>query len=111
MKIGALRHRVSIQQLAAGSPDRTTSGAVDAAWSTLRTCRAAIEPLRGREFFAADQVQSEVKVRIRIRYFDYPTAAMRVLHGSTAYPIEAVINPNTRNMELHLMCSLGVQHA
>ena len=110
MQAGKLRHRVTIEQLVTGSPDRAGSGAQDTSWLTFRTCWAAIEPLSGKEYFAADAVQSEIKVRIRIRYVAGVLPSMRVLHGSTAYTIEAIINPQTRNIELLLMCSQGVQH-
>lgn len=107
MEAGKLRHRVTIQSLSAGSPQRTGSGQPDKAWATAATVWASIEPLRGREFFAADAVQSKVAVRIRIRYRAGITAAMRVLHGSTVYPIEAVVDPENRHVELQLMCSQG----
>lgn len=108
MRAGRLDQRVTVQKRTAGSPQRTGSGAPDEGWVQVFQCWAAIEPLRGREFFAADAVQSEVKVRIRIRYRDDMTAAHRVVHGTTVYNVEAIINPRNRNEELQLMCGEGV---
>lgn len=108
MRAGDLRQQVTIQHFAAVSPQRSGSGQPEKAWADLATTWAAIEPLRGSEFFASDAVQSEVKVRIRIRHRDGITAAMRVSHGGLYYMIESVINVEARDRELHLMCSQGV---
>lgn len=110
MRAGQLRHQVNLQQKTAGSPQRTGSGAPDKAWTTVATPWAAIEPLRGKEFLESQAVNSAVTVRIRIRYRSGVDAAMRILHGSTVYSIEAVINVDRRNRELHLMCSQGANN-
>lgn len=107
MRAGKLRHRVTIQQLVEGSPQQTPSGQPDTAWATFCTVWASIEPLRGRELIEANAVQSKLAVRVRIRYRAGVTAAMRVVHDSVVYPIEAVIDFEMRHVELHLMCSQG----
>lgn len=111
MQAGKLRHRVTIQRKVAGSPQKRASGAPDQSWETFATVWAAIEPLRGREFIEANAVQSKAAVRIRTRYLAGVTAAMRVLHGTTVYGIEAPLDVNGRGIELHLMCSAGVIQA
>lgn len=68
----------------------------------------SIEPLRGRELFAAQEHFAEVTTRIRIRYRDDVTAEMRVVHGGVDYAIGAVIDPELRHRELELMCASGV---
>jgi SPP1 family predicted phage head-tail adaptor len=108
VQAGKLRHRVVIQHKAAGSPQKRPSGAPDDAWATFATVSASIEPLRGRELIEAQAVQSRIEVRVRMRYLAGVTAAMRLSHGGLVYPIEAVVNPGTRNIELQLMCSQGV---
>lgn len=111
MRSGKLRHQVTIQRFVAGSPDRTTLGERDGSWQTYSTAMASIEPVIGREYFAAAQVQSKVDTKIRCRYqsgITAITAAMRVLHGSTVYNIEAAINVENRNREWLLYCSTGV---
>jgi len=111
MEAGQLRHQVTIQQRAAASPQRTPSGAPDEAWTDLFTgVWAAIEPLRGKEFMESQAVNSAVAVRIRIRYQAGIDATMRVKHGTTIYSIEAVLNIETRDRELHLMCSQGANN-
>lgn len=108
MRTGKLRHRVTIESLVEGSPNRTATGRPDATWSTYLTTWASIEPLRGRELIEAHAVQSKIAVRIRMRYRAGVTAAMRVVHGQVVYPIEAVLDIEARGIELHLMCSQGV---
>lgn len=101
MQAGRLRHRVSIQQRVEA---RNGYGELIATWSTLATVWGSVEPIRGREFFEAEQVQSEISTRVRIRYYDGITAQMRVLFGSRKLQILAVIDVNERHKEMQLMC-------
>jgi SPP1 family predicted phage head-tail adaptor len=98
---GKLRRPVTIQKLA-GTLD--ASGQEVQTWQSHGTRMAAIEPLQGREYFSARQIQSEITTRIRIRYLAGVTAKMRVLFGSRVFDIQEVINPEERNVELQLMC-------
>lgn len=106
---GDLNKRVSIQRLSANSPDRDQGGATDASWSTLATVYAKVAPLRGRELIAAQQVASEVTGTIQIRYrADLSiTSADRVLYGSRAYDILAVVDPLEEHTELLLYVREG----
>lgn len=110
MQAGKLRHRLTLQIRQSGSPQKTARGAPDEDWTDVATVNAAIEPLRGREFLEAQAVQSEVAVRIRIRYRADVTAGMRAVRGSTIYDIAAVLNMGERNVELHLMCAQGASN-
>lgn len=102
MRIGTLRDRVTIQS-ATKSQDAT--GAIVNTWAEFATVWASIEPLSGREFFAANQVQSNVSTRIRIRYLANVTAAMRVKNGNDYYDIQAVIHDSNSGREhIQLMC-------
>lgn len=105
---GKLRHRVALQALGAGSPQQTGSGMPDESWSTVATVYASVEPLNGRELFAAQEHHAETTTRIRIRYRSGVTAKMRVSHGGTLYNILSVIDPEKRHKEMQLMCSDGV---
>jgi len=100
-----LRHTVTIEQKSTG---RDSYGQPTTTWTTFATVRAAVEPLRGREFFSADQFNSEVTARIRIRYLSGVTAAMRVSFESRLYNIKAIIDPEEKHDELQLMCGEGV---
>lgn len=107
MQAGKLRHRVTIQQRAAGSPQKNPSGAPAESWTDVATVWASIEPLKGREFLEAQAIQSQISVRIRIRYLAGVTAGMRAVHSGDVYNIEAPLDPEKRHIELHLMCSQG----
>ncbi|WP_283149736.1 phage head closure protein [Silvimonas soli] len=107
MRIGKLRHRINIQQRAI---QRDGFGQPLLVWENVTPTPvwASVEPLRGREFIAAQQQQAELTTRIRMRYRPGITAAMRVLHGETIYNIVAPIDVEMRHVELQLMCNSGV---
>lgn len=65
---------------------------------------AAIEPLRGQEFFAAMRENAEVTTRIRIRYREGIERKMIFRHKSVDFEILYMINPEYANEELQLMC-------
>lgn len=70
----------------------------------VATVWAAIEPLQGREYFAALSEQANVTTRIRIRYREGIDRTMIVRYKSIDYEIMYVINPKMANVELQLMC-------
>ena len=72
--------------------------------TTFTTVWAAVEPLRGRAFMEAKAAQSEVSHRVRMRYMDGITAAMKVRFEGRIFSLDAVLNIGERNRELHLMC-------
>lgn len=110
MRAGKLRHRITIQHKAAGSPQKTASGALDTSWTDFvgENVYASIEPVSGREAFLAQQHLSEVTHKVRIRYRSGITAKMRVQYGSRTFDIRAVMNFEERNRELLLLCTEGV---
>jgi SPP1 family predicted phage head-tail adaptor len=108
---GKFRYRVAIQQEVTGSPAKNDFGEPNTSWEALATVWAAVEPISGREFWAQQQVQSEISVRIRIRYRSDVEAGMRCLYSGKYYYIKAVIDTMEYHQELQLMCSEGVRIA
>ena len=104
MRPGRLRHRVVIQR-ATDAIDQY--GDQTKTWASLATVWAAVEPLNGREFFAAAQTQSQVSTRITIRPLIDQTITPkdRVKFGSRYFDIQTVINVEERNIELQLLCA------
>lgn len=102
MRAGSMRHSVTIE---AQTKVQDSTGAIVPTWSDFAAVRASIEPIAGREFFAASQVQSNVNTRIRIRFLSGITPKMRVVHGADLYDIEAVL-PDSKSgrHEMQLMC-------
>lgn len=102
MRAGRLRHRVTIQQKVEavnGFGERIVS------WSTVANVSAGVEPLRGREFFDAEQVQAEISHRVIMRYRPGINSTMRLLYKGRVLHIQAPpIDVDERHRELQLMC-------
>jgi SPP1 family predicted phage head-tail adaptor len=101
MQAGKLRHRITIQEPVTA---RNNYGEAITTWTAVATVWASVEPLSGREFFAAEHVQSEVTHRVRMRWQSGITPDMRVLFEGRVLKIEAVINYSERRTDLQLMC-------
>lgn len=104
---GAMDQRITLQ-----SPSSTVDGLGQRVetWTTEVALWASVQPLRGREFFAAGAINSEAQVRVRIRYRAGVTPAMRVLwrgvpHAIVAEPVDVSGGRHT----LELLCSAGIR--
>lgn len=106
MRAGLLRHRVTIQ--APTPTDEPKFGGQTQAWVDVATVWAEIDPLSGRELFAAQAVQSESTVKITIRYRADLTTAMRLVAGGTVYDIHHVPPVRGKSNELTMLCSTGL---
>lgn len=98
---GNLRHRITIQQISSTQDDY---GQPIDEWTDIATVWASIEPITGREFFAADTINSEISHRIRMRYKPGILPSMRVKFKTRYFDIQSVINYNELNTDLQLMC-------
>lgn len=99
--------RITLQTRSAGA---NSLGEASGAWADSFGCWAKAEPLRGREFFAAAQLQSTIDVRFRVRYRTDITASMRVVWRGEPYDIVGEpINVDAANDELQLMCTKGIR--
>lgn len=105
MDAGRLNKRVTIQNRVVA---QNGIGEAVTTWAKLASVWASIEPIQGKEFWAQQQVQSEVTVRVRIRYRPGILPSMRLLYGQRVLVIESIINPHEKNEHLQLMCSEGV---
>jgi SPP1 family predicted phage head-tail adaptor len=101
MNPGELRHRIVIQKL---ENTQDSFGQPVEKWNDVATVWSSVKPLVGREFFAAETVNSEVTHKVRMRYKAGITPDMRVKFGIRIFQITAVINYQERNIELQLMC-------
>lgn len=111
IQAGKLNKRVEISYLATGSPAVDDFGMPNTSWEELCTVWAAVEPISGREFWAQQQVQSEITVKIRVRYRNDITEGMQAEYNSKTYTIKNVIDYKESHKELWLMCSEGVINA
>ncbi len=105
MKIGKLRHKITIQEYIA---TRDSFGAEVQTWTDKASAFASITPVSGKEYFATQQWNAEVTTKITMRYLQGITPKMRVLFGSRIFEILSVLNFEERNIELNLMCKEAV---
>ena len=105
MRAATLRHRVILQSSAATADG---GGGAATAWSDVATLWASIEPLKGAERLSAQQLESPVSHRVRLRMRVGVTTAMRLKFGARVFNIRAVINRGERNRLLELLCEEGV---
>lgn len=101
MRAGHLDQRVTVERLS-GGVDELGQPLPDT-WVPLFTRWAAVEPLQGREYLAAQAALSEVTGKIKMRYRPGVTAADRIVHNTTVYGIQAVIDVRSEHRELVLM--------
>lgn len=106
MRAGRLCHRVELQR----ASESLVNGAVQKTWATIATVWAEVAPLAGREFFASQQVQSDISHRITMRYIPGVnlTPADRVKFGTRIFDISAVLNIGERNKEWSIQ---AVEHS
>ncbi len=102
---GDLDQRVTIER-----PERAPDGGGGhtVTWEPVATVWAAVEPLSGRERLQAQQVQSAVTYRIRIRRRADITAGMRVVWCGQVTNIRACPDPGPRAAFMTLDCEAGV---
>lgn len=104
-----LRHRLTLQ-----SPPTAVDamGRRTGVWNDERTVWGAAWPIRGREWFEAGQVQSDVSVRFRIRWREGVLPSWRVLWRGVAYAIVGEpIDVEGARVALDLMCTSGERDA
>lgn len=102
---GKLRHRITFQQFD-GQADSYGDplDADDTHWLDVATTWASVDPISGRDFYAAEQKQSEVTHKVRLRYRSGITTAMRIFWKRRKMQIISVIDWEERHESLLLMC-------
>ena len=100
MQAGRLNKRITIQSPATG---QDATGEPTTGWTDVATVWASIVDVSGREYVAAGGLQNSAQTKITIRYRSGIVPSMRVVHGSDAYNVEAILGQDGRS--LLLMCS------
>ena len=108
LSAGRLRHRIDIQEQQQVQDPNT--GQLIVSWVNVwANVPAAVEPLSVREFIAAKGVQSEVSVRVVIRYREGLNPSMRIVHkGRILNPAGFLPDPIYGLEYLTIPCSEGV---
>ena len=105
MRAGRLRQRITFQR---HTQSLDGYGENVGTWSDLVTVWAGVEPVSGREFFASEQVQSDVTTLVVVRYSSEVFGVFvtdRIQHGANYYDIRSIIDVNSRGEELQFMCA------
>lgn len=103
---GRKDQRIAIRARAAGVD---ALGQESTTWQTLAMVWAEAQPIRGREYFAAGQAQSQVDVRFRINFRADVQPTHQVLWRTQPYDIVSVIDVDGKRQHLELMCSQGAR--
>lgn len=102
MRAGKLRQRLMVDQ---ATVTRDALGAPVYTWNKVGERWAGLEPLSGREFFSAQQLQSDVTHRVTIRYdHDLDPMYYRFRYQGRIFNIDSVLNIDERNREMQCMC-------
>ena len=102
MNPGRLDQRITIQRL---ETTRDEFGGVIEEWALLASTWAAVEPLTGRELFAAQATQSETTYRLTTRYMANVDASCRVvLDDGRVLGIVAVIDLRNQHRYVQFLC-------
>lgn len=89
MRAGRFRHLVEIMRLVPAKDPST--GVVSESWVLFKRMWASIEPLTGRDFVSADQVQAKVSSKVVMRWTSGILPSMRVHHDGHVYRIHGVV--------------------
>lgn len=73
-------------------------------WATFIHTRAGINPISGREYLSAEQVNSETTHKINLRYVPGLTPAMRVNFNGRIFKIVNIQNYYEKHTDICLMC-------
>lgn len=101
MEAGRLRHPVTLE-----APTRAanTFGEPVAAWSPVAEAWASVEPLSGRELWQAQQVQSQVSHRVRLRGPSDVAPDWRLRLEGRTFQVLTVLRREERTFEVELLC-------
>jgi SPP1 family predicted phage head-tail adaptor len=102
MQVGRLRKRLELQ-----SPNKTQNayGEEVSPFMTYATVWGSIEPLQGKEMERARQINALISHKVRIRYRSGVSPRFRIKYGERIFDVNAVLNPEERNIELLLYCT------
>jgi SPP1 family predicted phage head-tail adaptor len=111
MDIGALRHRVTLEN--PGTPVPDGDGGYTEAWTALSpaSVSASIVPATARDLerVVAGTVMATATHVVTIRYHSGVTTKTRVTFGTRVFSVTGVQNADERNIQLQLVCEEIVQ--
>ncbi len=103
-RIGAMRHRIDIQQIVRVADD---AGGFVRNDTTLATVWGDIMPLNAVEKNEYDQNQEREKVKIIMRYQDSIKQGMNLINDGIRYHVKAVMNKDQQKRYTTAICEVG----
>ncbi len=102
---GEFRHIITFQKLKGNQNEYGEEIKGSTEWEDVHTARVGIYPMSGREFFAAETVNSEVTHKINMRYIPGITPDMRIKFGVRIFELSSPpINFQEKNTMLQILC-------
>lgn len=105
MNIGSLNKRIELQKVTKVSDGM---GGFTNTYTTECTIFASIWPVSAKEQIQAKQMSMTATHRIRIRYRRVMKPDWRIKCADRYFSIVSIINPNTENKMLELLCTESV---
>lgn len=102
MRAGRLRERVTFLDK---SVARDSLGAEVITWAEQFEAWAEVLPIAGREYTSLRAAQSDITLRLRVRYRSGVNTGMRVEWNGRQYEILEVINVRALGVELEILCT------
>lgn len=105
MKIGDLRHRISIEKMIKVKDGM--GGFKPSTYTAFATVWAFVQPLQSKtdkEAYQSQQIQAKLSHKITIRYLQGVTPDMRVNYQGRVFNIQSIVNVDERNREMILNC-------
>lgn len=94
MQAGRLDRRITIEEV---TESQDSYGAISETWSVFVVVNAAVQPMRGREFFKDDQRAADIDTVFRIRYLAGVHYKMRIKYDGKTYDIYSVAETGRRD--------------
>ena len=101
MRHGKLNKRITIMQY---EDEDNSLGSTELSPKVFLTCWAAIEPLRGREYYEAQRLKDVDNFKITIRYRKNVTRDMFIVYRSQKFEIQTPVDPYEAHEVLELYC-------
>jgi SPP1 family predicted phage head-tail adaptor len=97
-----LPHLIDIQ-IETKVPDGSGGHTKD--WTLFKSVNAFVQPISGRNFFQAQQIETKINYKVFMDYDETITNKMRVVHQDKPLTINTVIDQGGLNEIMVLMCS------
>lgn len=105
MRAGRLRHRAELQKTTEVSDG---AGGVTVTWTKDRDMWCRITPTSGVQQMESMRRNSPIDHEITARWNDDITTEKRIVHKGRAFNINAVTNPDGKEVEAHIIASSDV---